>query len=230
MTNSTKKESVFLNLIFNIVLPVLIMTKFSSDEYLGPLYGLIVAIAFPIVYGIYDFITRKNVNFVSILGFVSILLTGTFGLFELNAQWFAIKEASVPLIIGVFVLISVNTSYPLVKKLLFNEQILNISLIDSKLLEFNMVETFNRVFNRASYLLSISFFVSAILNYALAKIILVSEPGTEAFTKEIGKMTGLSFPVIAVPSTILMFAVLYYLLNALKKMTKLSFEELLKSK
>lgn len=228
MAENKKKENILLNLGLNIVAPVLIMTKLSGNEYLGPVNGLIIALIFPVLYGIYDFIIRKNVNFVSILGFVSILLTGTFGLFELNADWFAIKEASVPLLIGVFVIVSVNTSYPLVKKLLYNDQFLNVPLIQARLEEFNKINDFNVLFKRSSYYLSIAFFVSSILNFALAKIILKSPPGSEQFTKEIGKMTGLSFPVIALPSSIIMIIVLLYMLKSLKKMTNLSFEELMK--
>ena len=46
--NEDTKEG-FLNLIVNIVIPVVILTKFSSAEKLGPLYGLLTAISFPIV-------------------------------------------------------------------------------------------------------------------------------------------------------------------------------------
>mgnify|MGYP001312925642 CR=1 FL=1 len=47
--NEDTKEG-FLNLIVNIIIPVVILTKFSSAEKLGPLYGLLTAISFPIVY------------------------------------------------------------------------------------------------------------------------------------------------------------------------------------
>ena len=37
-----------------------------------------------------------------------------------------------------------------------------------------------------------SFFLSAVLNYSLAKILVKSQPGTEAFNAELGRMTALS--------------------------------------
>ena len=43
--NEETKEG-FLNLIINIIIPVVILTKFSSPEKLGPLYGLLTAISF----------------------------------------------------------------------------------------------------------------------------------------------------------------------------------------
>ena len=57
--NAETREG-FLNLIINIIIPVVILTKFSSPERLGPLYGLLTAISFPVVYSIYDFVSKKK--------------------------------------------------------------------------------------------------------------------------------------------------------------------------
>ena len=56
-----------------------------------------------------------------------------------------------------------------------------------------------------------SFFLSSALNYILAKMILVSEPGTTAYTEELGRMTALSYPVIVIPSMILLIAALVFI-------------------
>ena len=57
------------------------------------------------------------------------------------------------------------------------------------------------------------------MNYVLAKVILVSEPGTTAYTEELGRMTALSYPVIMVPSVIMMFIALAYLFTQMKRLT-----------
>ena len=62
-----KHESILLNLICNIALPTLLLTVFSKEKYLGPLWGLLVALIFPVGYGIWDFATRKKMNFISII-------------------------------------------------------------------------------------------------------------------------------------------------------------------
>jgi hypothetical protein len=54
-----KRENPFINIICNIVIPTVVLMKFSTDEWLGPLRGLIVALIFPVSYGVYDLITRK---------------------------------------------------------------------------------------------------------------------------------------------------------------------------
>jgi hypothetical protein len=95
-----KRENLLLSMAFNIVIPLLVLTKLSSEDRLGPVMALIVGLAFPLCYGIWDLLKRKQVNFVSILGLISVGLSGTFGLMELDPLWLAVKEASIPLGIG----------------------------------------------------------------------------------------------------------------------------------
>jgi len=63
----------------------------------------------------------------------------------------------------------------------------------------------------------------------LAKIIIVSETGTEAFNQELGTMTLWSYPVIVVPSLIVTFYALYFVINRILKMTGFSFEEIIRT-
>ncbi len=224
-----KKENVFVSLIANIVAPVLIMTKLSGEDLLGPVLSLIIALAFPVTYAIYDFITRKNFNIISLLGFVSILLTGVFGLLDLSPMWIAVKEASVPLIIGIFVITTAKSEKNLVSKLLFNEELMDMTLVREKLTEKNKTEEFNSIVINASKWVALSFFISALLNFALARIILKSQPGTTEYIEELGKMNGLSFPVIAIPCTIILVIVMFYVFKQIKELTGLSLENIMKA-
>lgn len=96
----TKKQENFLpNILLNVAIPSLILTKLSGEAHLGAFWGLIVALIFPITYGIYDFCTRENVNFFSIFGFISTLLTGIIGLLELSKSVLILKETSMPLLL-----------------------------------------------------------------------------------------------------------------------------------
>ncbi|MBI4407744.1 MAG: MFS transporter [Candidatus Kerfeldbacteria bacterium] len=217
-----------LNLIVNIVLPSIILTKFSSATYLGPVYGLLLALSLPLGYGLYDLAKTKRYNFVSILGIISIVLTGGIGLLALPLEWVAIKEAAVPLLIGIGVLITARTKFPLVKKLLF--QIANEALIMSKLTTPATQQTFERKTLRATYLVAFSFLVSGILNYVLAKLIVTSPPGTAEFTAELGRLTAYSYPVIALPSTAILVVAVFLLLRDIKTLTGLQLETILKSK
>lgn len=227
MQKAQNKANPFVSLLVNIVLPTLILMKFSDERTLGVVPGLLVALSFPLLYGIYDFIKAGKVNFISALGFASVLLTGIVGVLALDAYWIAVKEAAIPFIIGLAVIISVHTPFPLVKKLLYNDQLLNTAKVNTLLDEKGHKPTFEKRLQQSSYLIAASFFLSAVLNYALAKFFLVSPPGTAAFNAELGKMNAFSIPVIAVPSTIIMVLVLLWLLKSIRKLTGLKTEEIL---
>lgn len=227
-----KKESPLWNLLFNIVIPVLIMTKLNGSEgrfALGPMWSLVVALCFPLGYGIYHFIGSKQVNFISILGFISVLLTGVFGLLELNPLMIAIKEASIPLIIAIILFISIKMDKNVVSSLFFNDEIIDMERVNTALDANNKKEEYNQIFKKSSYWIVASFILSSVLNFTLARIILQSQPGTEEYTAEIGKLTGLSFPIIAVPCTIILVIVMFYIFKQITKLTNIPFEELLKN-
>jgi hypothetical protein len=225
-----KKPGALTNLIFNIVIPVLIMTKLSKPEYLGPIYGLGIAIIFPLSFGIWEFIKLKDINFISVIGFISVLLTGILGLFQFNPFWIAVKEAAIPLVIGLVIVISELSNNPVIKKFLINDSIMEVELINEKLKEKNQVKNFDILLKRCSFFVSGSFFLSSIVNFIFARIIVVSKPGTVEYTEEIGKMTALHIPVVAIPSTIIMMIILFYIIKELKKLTNLEFEQIFKNK
>ena len=214
------------NLALNIIIPTVILTKLGSEEYLGPQLAIIVALAFPIGYGLYDFHKTREANIFSILGIISITLTGGISLLELDPKYIAIKEAAIPGIIGLATLISHYTPYPLVRKLLFNQQIMDVEKVVQAAEQRGTSKQLDNRLKTTSYLVAGSFFLSAFLNYVLAKWIVVSAPGTVAYTEGLGKMTALSFPVIALPSTIVMLVSLFYLFKGIEKLTALTLEDI----
>lgn len=222
-----KKENGLVNILINVIIPSVILTKFSSDKYLGQQIGLVVALAFPLIYGAVDFYKRKKVNFFSGLGLVSVLLTGGIGLFNLNRNWMVAKETGVPLLMGLAVLISQYTKYPLVRT--FMGQILDLEKIDKAFEEKGHRDEFEQSLGKSSFYLAGTFFLSAVLNYVLAVKILVGEPGSVEFNESLGKMTALSFPVISVPTTIMVGFILFKLLGSIKSVAGLEFEEVIKT-
>ena len=222
-----KKESPLVSLLVSIVIPAIILSKFSTEEYLGILPGFLVALAFPIGYAIYNLLVRKETGFIAIIGFVSIFLTGIIGVFEFPTQWLAVKEAAVPLLIGIAVIVSLKTPYPLVKKLLFNEELLDLKLINKKLIENKNVFELEKVLVKSTFMVASSFLLSAFLNFFLTKYIVVSPAGTAAFNEELGTLTAISYPAIALPSTVVMFVALYYIFKQVTQLTGLSFDEIL---
>ena len=222
------KENFFANMAFNIIIPVVIMSYASKPEYLGPLWSIAVALAFPIAYGSYELIQSKKWNMFSILGIVSVLLTGTFSLLKLPAEYIAIKEAAIPGLIGIAVLVTRYMKKPLIKILVLNDKIINWDALNDCLDKNNAAAEFEKKIDVSNYIVASSFFLSSALNYGLAKWILVSEPGTTAYTEELGRMTALSYPVIVVPSMVLLMGAIFYLFNQMKKMTGEDIETFMK--
>ena len=225
-----KQESLLLNLLCNIILPTLILTKLSNEDYLGIKLAIIVALAFPLIYGLHDFITRGKLNFFSGLGVVSVSLTGGISLLEMDAIYIAIKEASIPGVLGVATLLSLKTSQPLIHTLLLNDKVFDVGRINQALDSNDSQSEFDQLLINASWILAGSFFLSSLLNYLLAVIILTAEPGTVAFNEQLGKMTALSFPVIALPAMAVMMGNIFYLFRGIKKLTGLELENILKQK
>jgi len=221
-----KQENFFLNLALNILLPTFVLMKLSGEDRLGPELGVVVALSFPIGYGIYDYFRTKKMNLFSVLGVVSVLLTGGISLLKLPPEYIAIKEATIPGILGLATLVSIFTPYPVIKLMLFNKNVMQVDKINGVLEAKNLAAQFKKVLFNASFIISLSFFMSSVLNYVLAKIIVVSDPGTEAFNAELGKMTMLSYPVIAVPSFIILGLTAYYLFRSIRKFTGLALEDI----
>ena len=225
-----KRESLLLNLAFNLLVPSLILTKLSNPDYLGIKLAIIVALAFPIIYGIHDFVSRGKVNFFSGLGIVNVSLTGAISLMEFDAVYIAIKEATIPALIGLATLLSLKTSQPLVHTFLLNDALLETKKINQALVQNNCLAEFDKLLIKVSWILAGSFLLSSILNYILAVVLLTADPGTVAFNEQLGKMTALSFPVIALPATLVMVGNLFYLFRGITKLTGLSIEEMMKQK
>lgn len=227
-TAAPKRENLVLNLVCNVAVPTVILTWFSSERWFGPKWGLLVALAFPIAYGVQDFVRRRRCNFVSIIGFASVLISGGFGLLQLDGFWFAVKDAAIPSIIGLAVLASMRAKLPLVQEFLYNPQIMDVPRIDAALAERGTRAQFDRLLRQASFLLALAFFVSAVLNYALARYLLKSPPGTEAFNAELGKMHLWNWPVIVVPSMAMMMFALWRFLQGLVGATGLTLDDLMR--
>lgn len=216
-----------LDLVISVVIPSVILMKFSGDDHLGATGGLLVALAFPIFYGLYELLRNRKRNYIAVLGVVSVLLTGGIGLLELDPMWLAVKEAAVPSIIGGALLIAHKLGYPVVQKLLLNPAVMDVERINTALRDSGNSALFDRRVDLANYMLAGTFVFSAIMNFTLARIIVTSAAGTPAFNEELGQLNLVSYPMIALPSTVMMVGILIYLWRTISKLTGLTMEDIL---
>lgn len=228
-----KQENGFLNLIFNILIPVLILNKLS--KFIGPFWALILALAFPLGYGAYDLIKRKKINAFSVLGLLNVALTGGLALAGVNGIWFSIKEAAFPLLVGVFVFGSSFTKKPFIETLFLNPALMKLDLLEERLMAHGKQKEFHDHMKNATRWLSGSFLLSALLNFILAERIFIpidptipAETQAVVLNEQIAQMTTWSMAVIMVPSMIFLLGIFWYLMKGIKDLSGLKTEELLR--
>lgn len=234
MKTSPPPENPFLNILINILLPVIVLNKASL--YMEPKATLVVALAFPLIYGIQDYIRRKHKNYVSLLGIINIFLTGGLALMKLQGIWFAVKEASLPLVLGLMVLGSHWTANPAAKMIFCNPQVMNLKLIEERLNFFGRNSEFTALLKRTTLWLSLSFLLSAILNFVIAYGIFVdidtnleSVVQEQILNEQIARMTWMGFAVIAAPLMIFSGILVMLFLKRVSALTDTPVNGLLKS-
>jgi len=230
MAKPPKRENLFLNLGFNLILPVLLLNKGEAwIPALGPGGAMIVALAFPIGYFIYDLATRKKYNLISILGATGVLLTGGIGLLKLNPLVFAIKETVMPLLIGIAVVVSLKTRNPLVHALLYNPEIFDAEKIDKRLDTTEKRAAFDGLMKHCTWIIAASFLVSAVINFFLTRLIVQTNPRIDqsAFNAEVGTQYWVSLLVIGLCTLPLSFYALWKLFQGIEQLTGLKMEEVL---
>ena len=222
-----KRENPLINIGCNIALPAIILSKFSDDGSLGQTWALIVALAFPLGYGLWDWLRIKKLNIFSALGLISTLMTGGIGLFALSRNWMIAKETGIPFILGTVVLLAQWRGKSLISVLF--SQIIDLDKIDSLYREKGAQDIWKKQLTNFSYMMGGTFFISAALNFFLAILILKGEPGSVEFNKSLGKMTALSYPVIALPMMAITVFIFWKLFRNINQTTSLKIEELLKN-
>lgn len=232
-----KRENPLYSILFNIVLPVALLNQLSKHlGENGPTIALVVALAFPLVYGAIDYFKNHHTNYVSLLGIVNILFTGGLALFNLEGFWFAVKEAAFPLVMGLGVLASIFTRRPFIEVLALNDQVMNTSLIEEKLEEKQTEQQFHRHLRISTLLVSFSFFISSFLNFILAQRIfkpisqtLAQTQRSQILNEQIAEMTWMGYVVIALPLMVFMGFVMWHLVSGIKKLTGLEIGEVFHS-
>ncbi len=245
-----KKENPLISVAFNIFIPVFILkngsnwferliNNFDSLSWLPKLIGSYdepsfvfgVALLFPILYFISDFIIQRKINFISIFGFINILLTGGIGVFGarmgLSKNWFIMKEGLMPLILGASLLIISRLKHDYMKKLFLNDMMFKKNKIEIAI-NGEVENELDRIINITGYYFIAGFFISSVIQFVLASIIVVSNPGDASFNQEVSTMTWVSYLAVFVPTMFLMVMGFLKLVKGLEKITGMKQEDFLR--
>ncbi len=248
------QEHPFINILINVLIPVLVLSYLSKDPefqktigkvarpwHIGPFKALMVALALPLCYGAWHFIKTRKANFFSALGLFSVLLTGGLTIYLWNQDGtikpnadilFGLKEASMPLMLGIAVLGSHFTATPLLRVFLYSDSIFDIPRIEDRVAEIDGQARYQKILFRATQLFAASFFLSTLMNFGLALYFLGgldhnAANARELYNEQVAKLTGMGFLVIGVPIMVFLFFTLRRLLKDLRELTGFTEEELM---
>lgn len=229
-------NSSFQNILFSILIPVIILNKGKTFGF-TPTQSLVVALLFPICYGVYSSVREKKVNFISVLGLINVLVSGLLTLYALGGMWFAIKEAFFPLLIGIFVFVSSFTKNPFFKTIFLNPAVINLDLVNQKLDTPESKMTFEKIMRDDTRYLALSFVLSSALNYGLSLYVfspidpsLPLETKQEMLNHQLSQMTLYSMLVIVVPSMIFVGTILFFSIKKISALTGLKLEQIFSEK
>lgn len=217
-----------MELVLTIVLPSLVLDHLSKPESLGPFWALVVSLLFPVAFGAWCLWKKTGWNVFSVLGFVTILLSGGLGLLKLDPVWFGLKESAMPVMLGLAFPLSHRFGKPLINALLMQPHILNMKALHAAISDSPKKVAFDSALFRASCGMGLGMAGSAVANFFLALWLLGGkEPGSEAFVKGIAKLNWMGLLVIGIPMTAIMMFVFFWLLREIQRITGLERDDLL---
>ena len=238
MRHKKEEENPLTNIFVNVLLPIIALSQLSKNGgklwHVGPELGMTVAVAFPLIYGIWFFFKTKKFNFYSVLGIISVLLTGFITIHVWNedgsvkdnaALLFAIKEAATPLILGAVMLYSHRTKKPLIEVFLLNPDIFDIPKIERAAKEKGTLKEYSSFRLKLTWIFSGSFFLSSFMNFFLAMFLLEGAKDKESYNLAVGKVMGYGYLVIGIPLMAIMIGCFIYLMKKIGSLTGLTKEE-----
>lgn len=228
-----QKNESFSNILFNIIIPVLILNK-GHKLGLEPHYTVIIALSFPLFFATKSLMESKKINYIALLGLMNVIVSGTLTLLALGGIWFAIKEAAFPLLIGIFVFISSWSRKPFFKTLFMNPATFDLEKIETHLNTEDKKLQFNLLMKKTTQLLSLSFLMSALLNFILSLRIFTPLPETlthpekqALLNQQLSQMTLLSMGVILLPSILFLGGIMFFTFKRINYLTGLTTDELI---
>ena len=245
------QENPLTNILVNVLIPVIALSALSKDPtlsdakfwHIGPTWALVAALALPLGYGVWFLVKHGKPNFFSILGLISVLLTGGLtiylwkkdGTVDSSAPLlFGLKEASIPFILGITIFVSHWTKSPLLNTFLYNDQIFDIKRISKEIEQRALQEPYRKLLFQCTIIFAGSFLFAVVLNFLIAQFFLSpekidydAENARELYNVAVGKITFWGYVIIGVPSMAILFYCMMHLLKGLRKLTDLKNDEIM---
>lgn len=214
--------------IAGFVIPTVILLTLSDESKLGPLFGMLFSLAFPVAIELYALLTGRKQSFISVFAIIGILLIGAISLFGLSEEWLAARRAAIYVIGASGLLLLVLLKRGLIDKGLGS--IVDMPTIQAAARKQAREAELRRTITTAVYMFAVILLATAVWSYVLTLIVMTAPTGSSAFNAEYAQLRILSFPFVTLPLMVLVTGVLMYLLSKIEHLTGLETEQLLKKK
>jgi hypothetical protein len=195
--------------IINIAIPIAILVFLSDEHLLGALPALMLAIGIPATYGIWDLLRSRRIDASSILGVVSVLLTGVIAVFKLDSDLFAIKEALLPAGFAVLLLVSNRTDFPIVR-LLF-DVVQRKERVERAVLSVDGQAVYRKHIERSGAIWAGIMAISGVMKFTLSSLIVTADTGTKAFNSQLATYELVQIPTSKVVTMVMILSLIWYI-------------------
>lgn len=190
-----------LNALINIVSPIAVLLTLSSEDRLGPLPALILAIGIPATYGVYGLFRTRKVNSQSLLGVIAV--------FELNIVLFPIKEAVIPIGFAIILVISNRTSFPIVKMLF--DMVLRKDRVEQSIHGPESKAAYRAHIERCGVFWAGIMVLSGVMKFALSSLLISAPAGSEQFNTQLATYELVQIPTSMMVTMVLILSLIWHI-------------------
>lgn len=215
-------------LTIGFVIPTIILLFFSDESRLGPLWSMVLSLAFPVTLELFSFATGRKASLISFFSIIGILLIGVISLLGLSEQWLGVRRAAIYVAGALLVAFIVRFKPVWIDRAL--GAVLDMSAIRSAAREKSSVAQVERLLRRRMWLFAGLLLVIGAWSYALTLIVMTAPTGSSEFNAEYAQLRLLSLPYVSLPFLVGMVVLLVSTMGRLEKLTGIESDQLLKKK
>jgi hypothetical protein len=193
-----RRRALFIDVVSNLVLPWLLLTYGSGDEAFGPRLAPAVAMIAPLLNALWRRVQRGRANPLSGLVIASLAANAAIGFFPVQAVWFAVKEAVVPVVLGGAIAATAWRGPGLVASML--EELIDPAKLQGAIAARSAEPAFAASARQGTFGFAAITAASGLTSGALSLWFIHAPSGTTAFAEELGRYTGWSFAAVTLPT------------------------------
>ncbi len=221
-------QSSGVQLVVNFVLPTVVLLGLSNPARLGPAKAMLLALAFPVAFELYNLSRKRKASMLSIIAIAGILVTGGITLLGLSENWLAVRRSVPYIAVALVLLVSMLIRRPVLEWGL--AQLLDMELVRTKAEQKHTWPALQKHISATGYLLVALLTLIGISAYVLTLVVITAPTDTAAFNAEYVRLRLLSLPATTLPLLAGILGILVYLLGRIEKLTGLKAEDLIKKR